>query len=236
MVDILNIIWKDMISSPYICALGVFILVIVLFRSVIIDFLEQRMLTKKYNTPVHKVRELKKHPIFLDLDYWISAGISILHVNTCLGKEMIMKDLLTLKYTLVKERILRVIDNELTDTMSLEDLRLVLMSNLSEYNRDQALLWKTAGIPDAFIRKYVSLQVKNIDLVKGVMKVLLDKNIIASNSVRVYLLLSLLRNQLTSIYTNAVSTVLAMNGDLNGLVYKGIEIQSHFVTNEDEHE
>ena len=68
------------------------------------------------------------------------------------------------------------------------------------------------------------------------MKVLLDKNIIASNSVRVYLLLSLLRNQLTSIYTNAVSTVLAMNGDLNGLVYKGVEIQSHFVTNEDEHE
>jgi hypothetical protein len=235
MADILNVIWKDMISSPYICALGVFIIVIVLFRKVIIDYLENKMLTKKYFTPAHKIKDLKKHPIFLDLDYWTSVGISILHVNTCLGKEMIMKDLLLLKYTLVKERIMKVIDNEITDTMSLEDLRLVLMANLSEYNRDQALLWKTAGIPDAFVRKYVSLQIKNIDLIKGVMKVLLDKNIIASNSVRVYLLLSLLRNQLTSIYTNAVSTVLAMNGDLNGLIYKGVEIQSHFVK-EEEHE
>ena len=143
-----------------------------------------------------------------------------------------MKDLLLLKYTLVKERILKVLDSEVSDTMPLEDLRLVISSAISEYNKDQVLRWKAAGIPEIFIRKYVSLQVKNIDMVKGAIKILFDKNIVASNSVRLYLFLSLIRNELASIYTNAVSTVLAMNGDLNGLVYKGVEIQSHFITEE----
>lgn len=229
MTDILSIIWKDMISSPYICILGVFIIVIITFKSVIIKFLENLILARRYTSPTHSIKDLKKHPIFLDLDYWTSVGISILHVNTCLGKEMIMKDLLILKYSLVKDRILKVIDTEVTDTMPLEDLRLVVLSNISEYNKDQVLKWKTGGIPDAFIRKYVSLQIKNIDLVKGAIKVIFDKNIVASNSVRLYLLLSLIRNHLASIYTNAVSTVLAMNGDLNGLVYKGVEIHSQFL-------
>ena len=230
MTDILTIIWKDMISSPYICALGIFIIVISMFRGVIIKYLENLMLRKKFTACTHTVKDLKKHPIFLDLDYWTSVGVSILHVNTCLGKEMIMKDLLHLKYSLVKDRLLRVIDSEVSDNMPLEDLKLVILSNISEYNKVQVLHWKTAGIPEAFIRKYVSLQVKNIDMVKGAMKILFDKNIVASNSVRLYLFLSLIRNELASMYTNAVSTILAMNGDLNGLVYKGVEIQSHFIT------
>lgn len=229
MTDILSIIWKDMISSPYVCGLGVFIIIIFTFKSVIIKFLESLILARKYTSSTHSVKDLKKHPIFLDLDYWTSVGISILHVNTCLGKEMIMKDLLILKYSLVKDRILKVIDTEVTDSMPLEDLRLVVLSNISEYNKDQVLKWKSSGIPDAFIRKYVSLQIKNIDLIKGAIKVIFDKNIVASNSVRLYLLLSLIRNHLASIYTNAVSTVLAMNGDLNGLVYKGVEIHSKFL-------
>lgn len=235
MADIINIIWKDMISSPYVCALGIFIITISMFRGVIIKYLENILLQKKFHTPVHKVKDLKKHPIFLDLDYWTSVGVSILHINTSLGKEMIMKDLLLLKYSLVKERILKIIDTEVSDTTSLEDLRLIVMTGISEYNKDQVLHWKTAGIPEIFIRKYVSLQIKNVDTIKGAIKVLFDKNIIASNSVRLYLFLSLLRNHLASIYTNAVSTVLAMNGDLNGVVYKGVKIGSHFVDKEKGH-
>ena len=207
MADIIGIIWKDMISSPYVCALGIFIIIISMFRGLIIKYLENLMLRKRFTTCTHTVKDLKKHPIFLDLDYWTSVGVSILHVNTCLGKEMIMKDLLMLKYSLVKERLLRVIDSEVSDTMSLEDLRLVILSNISEYNKVQVLQWKTAGIPEAFIRKYVSLQVKNIDMVKGAMKILFDKNIVASNSVRLYLFLSLIRNELASMYTNFYTSV-----------------------------
>ena len=226
MTEILNIIWKDMISSPYICFLGVFILIVVIFKESIIKYLDVLIASKAAYKNKYSIKDLERHSIFLDLEYWLTAGISILQINTCLGKELIMKDLLLIKYELIKNKLTKAL-KEISDKMDLVELEMVFNRVMSEYNREQILRWKAAGIPELFIKKYLAIQVKNIDSIKGSAKIVFNKNIVASNSTRIYLLLSILRNYLATTYTNAVATILSMNGDLNGLVYKGVKIEEH---------
>lgn len=226
MTEILNIIWKDMISSPYICFLGVFILIVVVFKESIIKYLDILIASKAAHKNSYTVKDLERHAIFLDLDYWLTSGVSILQINTCLGKELIMKDLLLIKYELIKNKLIKSL-KEVSDKMELVELEIIFNRLMSEYNREQILRWKAAGIPELFIKKYLAFQVKNIDSIKGSAKIVFNKNIIASNSTRIYLLLSIIRNYLATTYTNAVATILSMNGDLNGLVYKGVKIEEH---------
>ena len=215
-----------MTSSPYICLLGVFILIVVVFKESIIKYLDILITSKAASKNSYTVKDLERHAIFLDLDYWLTSGVSILQINTCLGKELIMKDLLLIKYELIKNKLIKAL-KEVSDKMELVELEIIFNRLMSEYNREQILRWKAAGIPELFIKKYLAFQVKNIDSIKGSAKIVFNKNIIASNSTRIYLLLSIIRNYLATTYTNAVATILSMNGDLNGLVYNGVKIEEH---------
>lgn len=227
MTEILNIIWKDMTSSPYICALGAVIFFSILFRDSIAKYLDLLMVSRKGNKNKYSKKDLERHPIFLDLEYWLTAGVSILQINTCLGKELIMKDLLLIKYELIKNKLNKAIKEEITDATEVEDLLAIFTRLMVEYNKEQILRWKAANIPDLFIKKYLAVQVKNIDLLKGSARIVFSKNIISPKFNRVYLLLSILRNYLATTYTNAVATILSMNGDLNGLEYRGVKIEEY---------
>lgn len=225
MTEILNIIWKDMTTSPYICALGAVIFFSILFKDTIAKYLELLIISRRSHKSKYTKKDLENHPIFLDLEYWLTAGVSILQINTCLGKELIMKDLLLIKYELIKNKLIKALKDQITETTEIDDLMIIFTRLMAEYNKEQILRWKAANIPDLFIKKYLAVQVKNIDLLKGSARIVFSKNIISPNFNRIYLLLSILRNYLATTYTNAVATILSMNGDLNGLEYRGVRIE-----------
>lgn len=225
-IEIIKIIWHDMITTPWGALLGIVVLMLFLFkeqiREVISFILKRKSIT--YGKSEYSKKDVLNHPIFRDLDYWINKGISLVKIEKSYAKELIMKDVLQIKFHVIKELLTNNIKNDIIDNMGNYDLKKFFQEMFRDMGAQQVLGWRNAGIPEAFIAKYLTIQQLGQEVVHNTIKVFLSSAIDATNYTKCYLILSVLDAQLTNVYANAVSTALSLNGDLNGVIYKGVII------------
>ncbi len=78
------------------------------------------------------------------------------------------------------------------------------------------------GIPNEFLKKYYIYEKMSIDLLKQNIKVFLDEKAFDIEPLsRLYLILNAINNYLTESYNTMLFTASSINGDLNGVEYKG---------------
>lgn len=226
-IEIIKIIWHDMITTPWGAFLGIAVLVLFLFKDQFREFISytiKRKNTQTYGKSEYSKKDVLNHPIFRDLDYWINKGIYLVKIDKSYAKELIMKDVLRIKFTTIKDILTSHIKNDTIDEIGNYELRKFFSEMFRDIDAQQILGWRSAGIPEIFIKKYLTVQQLGQEVVRNTIKVFLSGAIDATNYTKCYLSLSVLDAHLTNVYANAVSTAISLNGDLNGIIYKGVVI------------
>lgn len=225
-VEIIKIIWHDMITTPWGALLGIVIIILFLFKEQIREIISFIMKHKSasYGKSEYSKKDVLNHPIFRDLDYWINKGIKLVKIEKSYAKELIMKDVLYIKFNVIKDLLTNAIKNDTIDSMNNDDLKKFFQDLFRDIDAQQVIGWRNAGIPEVFIKKYLTVQRMGQEVVQNTIKVFLSSAINVTTYTKCYLILSVLDAQLTNVYANAVSTALSLNGDLNGTIYKGVII------------
>lgn len=226
-VKIVEIIWKDMVATPWGACLGLGVLFLILFRDSIksgIDLLLKRSSDAHFKKETFTESDVANHPIFRDLRYWLEKGVNLVKIERSYAKELIMKDVLTIKFNVIQDLLNIFIKNLDFKTLTLIELKTRVHNLIRDINSQKVLSWRNSGIPEIFIKKYLAVDQLSTEFMYSTVKVFLSNEVDTDLCTRVYVILSILETNLASIYANAVSTALSLNGDLNGTVYKGVII------------
>ena len=206
-----------------------------------------RLITKKIDNSVkeYTALDVKNHPVFRDLEFWLTVGVKSLKMNAInyqypmvkvhvespeymKAKEEIAKDVLMIKFKVIKEYIELFLKENPIENLSLEVLRSTLLTYLHKCEIKQHGELLEQKIPGEFLKKFFIYEKFSSDLFYQTIEGYLNEGAFNDLNVptRVYLVFSAINNYLTNCYNNMIYTTAVINGDLNGVEYKG-EIIGH---------
>ena len=237
------VIWND-IKNGGIPLLVMTCIVIIMFLKPyihnILTFLGN-LITLKFErkNKRYTINDIKNHQIFKDLDFWLEMGIDSINLNhTHTGfpysarhketedymkaKEEIAKDILRIKFTVIKEYLESLInDNDLTK-IDLDNAKKYVEEYLNKCQIKQYNMMKKQNIPQQFSKKYFVYEQMSIEFLNQTILAYLDEKCFNLDILsRIYLIFNSLNTYLADTYNTMLSTVSAINGDLNGVEYKG---------------
>lgn len=201
-----------------------------------------KLLTKKLSKECkeYTTADVRCHPVFKDLEFWLSIGVKSLNFSSInnyrkqldyhieskeymIAKEEIAKDVLTIKFSIIREYIELFLKDHNIETLNLESARTYLLTYLRKCEIKQHAEMIDAKIPAEFLKKYFIYEKMSSDLFYQTVESYLNEDAFNDLSVvtRLYLVFTTINNYLTDTYNNMIFTVNAINGDLNGVEYKG---------------
>ena len=191
-------------------------------------------------TKEYTINDVKNHPIFKDLDFWLDIGIKSLKMNNIninypltrvihkesedylKAKEEIAKDILTIKFSVVKEYLKLFLEENPLENVDLESIKTYFSKYVAKCEIKQYNEMLEAKIPEEFLKKYYIYERMALDLLKNNMEGVLSEKAFDLNPIsRIYLAFTALNNYLAESYNTMLFTVYTINGDLNGVEYKG---------------
>lgn len=190
--------------------------------------------TKKYT-----INDIKNHQIFKDLDFWLEMGIESInlnHVHTGFpyssrhketedymkAKEQIAKDILRIKFTVIKEYLEAFIKDNDLEKIDLESAKKFVETYLNKCEIKQYNLMKEQNIPEKFLKKYFVYEQSSLEFLNHTIVAYLDEKSFNLDILsRIYLIFNALNAYLADTYNTMLTSVTAINGDLNGVEYKG---------------
>lgn len=201
-----------------------------------------RLITKKIDNSVREytTADVKNHPVFRDLEFWITVGVKSLKMNTInyqypmvkvhiespdymQAKEDIAKDVLLIKFKIIKEYIELFLKENPIENLKLETLRSTLLTYLHKCEIKQHGELLEQKIPGEFLKKFFIYEKFSSDLFYQTIDGYLNEGAFNDLNVptRLYLVFTAINNYLTNCYNNMIYTTAVINGDLNGVEYKG---------------
>ena len=82
-LEIVKVVWKDMLATPWGALLGLIILFLVMFREEIKGFIQSYTESRVHGVSDkldYTKQDVTHHPIFRDLEYWITCGIDLVKI------------------------------------------------------------------------------------------------------------------------------------------------------------
>ena len=126
---------------------------------VIINLFSDRFSHKR---KFYKSSDLKKHQLFKDLDYWLKTGIEAIHLTNnghdtdeeyIKGKEEIAKDVVRIKFEVIKEGFTTFINETDFDNIDYEVAHQYLLDTITKIKITEMHEMLKAGIPSKFLEK-----------------------------------------------------------------------------------
>lgn len=201
-----------------------------------------KMISKKIDNTMkeYSVIEVQNHPVFRDLDFWLTVGVKSLKMNNInyqypmvkvhvesldymKAKEDIAKDILSIKFSIIKEYIELFLKENPIEHLNLETMRSILLTYLHKCEIKQHSELIEQKIPGEFLKKFFIYEKMSSDLFYQTIEGYLNEGAFNDLSVptRLYLVFTAINNYLTNSYNNMIYTTSVINGDLNGVEYKG---------------
>ena len=175
----------------------------------------------------HKAPDLLSHPYFGTMELYLKTKV----LTLCLpekGREAIFRDFLKYKFNVFITNVYTWLVKNVghLDDMSSESLYnemlILVASSISEYE-NMAL---SSGIPEIVLEKFRKFHSEHVDSVTtGVYNICQCEWIVASNTEKVGFILNSLMNTFDATLVDAEVVLCDINGELDGIVYKGIEVQ-----------
>ena len=187
-------------------------------------------------TKEYTAEDIKNHPIFKDLEFWLDIGIKSLKMNNIninypltrvvhTESEDYLKakeDILTIKFTTIRDYLKLFLEENPLEKIDLDSIRTYFEKYVAKCEIKQYNEMLEAKIPEEFLKKYYIYEKMAIDLLKNnIITVLNEKTFNLSIMSRIYLAFTALNNYLAESYNTMLFTVFTINGDLNGVEYKG---------------
>lgn len=236
-------VWSDIKNggTPFFIMLLLF--VVWTCKKYIGDFLnlilEQLKLKTKNKSKTYTKKDVMNHPIFRDLEFWLSSGIDSIkmlnmipnysyvteHIDSedyLKAKEEIAKDLLRIKFKNIDKYLNDFIKEYDINELDLELLKKYVFQTLQVCRLNQQREMVEAGIPEKFLIKYLAFERIASDILTRGIDILLDPSSFDIDTpTRAYLIFNSIDHYMNEIFNNIVYTVQSINGDLNGIEYKG---------------
>ena len=236
-------IWNDIkqggIPFLIVCIL-LFFYIIKPYAKNILEFLGN-LITLRFNkkTKKYTINDIKNHQIFRDLDFWLEMGIDSINLNYvhtgfpfasrhketteyANTKEQIAKDILKIKFSIVKEYLEQLIKDNDLEKIDLDSAKKYVENYLDKCEIKQYNKMKEENIPEKFLKKYFIHEQSSLELLNHTIVAYLDEKSFNLDILsRIYLIFNALNTYLADTYNTMLATVSAINGDLNGELYKG---------------
>ena len=162
--DSIITIWSDIkdFGTSYWAFLIIFILVY--FKEPIVQLCKVLInkLSNKHKEFVYTKKDLLRHPIFKDLDYWLNIGIKALRLKNNLhpeeedyinNKEKMAKEVIRIKYETTRESLKTFIEETDIDNLDSDVACSYLMDCLTKNSITQKQRFIERGISPKFLNK-----------------------------------------------------------------------------------
>ena len=230
--DFWLIIWNDI--KEFGPSFYVFVIVFILwnYKQHIVDLFD-----KIFNLIVGKKKELKytskqlaKHQVFKDLDYWLNTGIKALDIKTTThndeeeyakNKEKMAKEVVRIIFETFKETLTKFIEENELDNMDEEVACAYLLDALKKNSITERQRFIERGISEKFIHKFTVVNSMAYDLIRTSVKNIFQKKSALDTPTKMYLAFNTFDGYLNIIFNNLIECVNAINGDLKSETFDG---------------
>lgn len=175
-------------------------------------------------------KDLLKHPLFKDLDYWLNIGIKAIRLKNNMhpddedyinNKEKMAKEVIRIKYETSKQSMKTFLEETDFDNMDCEVARNYLMDCLEKNIITQKQKFIERGISPKFLNKFYLLSDITEKIVFNSIKNIFHKDCDLTTTTKMYLALNSLDGYLNIIFNNLLETIDSINGDLKDELFDG---------------
>lgn len=210
-----TLIWGDITKS--LTALMVLLLLWTLWmlHTHFSDILSLITRKKQYKTE----KDIKNHQFFKDLQYRSEHPPICMIADVDKGKLIIATDLLQIQYKVAYECFKKWLVEDFSE-WTIDTLKERITHTLQQIHAGQWEECKNIGIPDAFLKKFSTVNQLNQSYINQNITSLIQSSLPLSVIDKIYITLNYLSTYYDLLITDMPKTVLSLNGDLRGLVYK----------------
>lgn len=179
----------------------------------------------KYNA-----KQLSKHQVFKDLDYWLETGIKAIQIKMTIhddeeeyarNKELMAKEVVRIIFETFKDTLTKFITENDLDNMDDDVACAYLMDSLKKNSLTERQKFIERGISEKFIHKFSVVNSMAYDLIRTSVKNIFQTNNPLNTPTKVYLAFNTLDGYLNIIFNNLVECVSTINGDLKSEMFDG---------------
>lgn len=185
---------------------------------------------KKKHIKQYKLKELKEHPIFKSIDYWLDVGIKAIALRNVsvtenseymFNKEKMAKEVIRIKYETVRDSLAEFInENDLENI----DCLLAYQYFTDCWNRisiTQSQKYIERGISQKFLKKYYMISKLSEKIILDSVKHYFNPDDELTTISRIYLAYNAINSYLNVVFNNIFDTIESINGDLKNEMFDG---------------
>lgn len=183
-------------------------------------------------------KDLLKHPIFQDLDYWLDIGLKALKIKISpthhededytQSKEDIAKEVIRIKYTTIKESLTNFVNETDIDNIDNDVACMYFIDCLTKNLVTQKKRMLERGIPLKFLNKFHATSDITEKIVIASAKSFFNRGCDLTASTKIYFMFNTLNGYLNIIFNNITEAIESINGDLKGEYFDGKPMCSSF--------
>ena len=226
------IIWNDI--KDFGPSFWVFLLIFILvyFKEPIVQLMKiiiNKLFSKKEELNYSK-KDIIKHPIFKDLDYWLNVGMQAIRLRNNFhpeaedyvnNKERMAKEVIRIKYETTKETLLTFIEENDIDNLDSEVACQYLMDSLTKNSITQKQRFIERGISPKFLNKFYLITDMTEKSIFSAIKNFFIRGCGLNTASKMYVALNTLDGYLNVIFNNLMETIDNINGDLKDELFDG---------------
>ena len=182
---------------------------------------------EEFNHHGHSCKELMNHSFFRTVQKMINYEIHHIDIKERL-RRAVFRDFLLIKFTVIQDKIRSFVLSGDMDLMSSDVFHNKLHALITEIIREYESIALQQGIPDIVVNKFNKWHQDKAEIVYNFVNDICEADDwYVSNSVKFYSFLNQMVSILDLTLIDARKTLIALNGDLSKLIYKGISAEKY---------
>lgn len=183
------------------------------------------------NKPLLKYtkKDVEKHRLFRDIDYWLSIGIQALQIKSTHieeqdyidNKEKMAKELFRIKLEVNKEYLSKFVEEIDFDNVDSDVCCSYFLDCNTKINITQKQKFIERGISPKFLNKYYVISNFGEKLITNSIKTIFSPSNNMNTATKMYVALNTVDGYLNIIYDNILESIDSINGDLKGETFDG---------------
>lgn len=167
-------------------------------------------------------KDLIRHPFFPAMRYAVKYRIPHLDiVEPC--RKLIFRDLLRIKFTVFLDNVYAFTSRQDLNEISVEHFHEAVLTAVSVSIAEYEQKMREAGIPDIVIDRFGRWHQNTVDLIMELIENASNSRFYRDNNSRMIAILDWLQAAFQITLLDAEKTLGSLNGELDGIIYKGVK-------------
>lgn len=208
---------EGLLSYGWIFPITLVLLILLIHGKTIFPEVISWFKNRKQSSSKHTFKDLIYHSFFYNINMFLTVKIPLFNFKGDLGRTKIFKDMVSIHLDIFSKKIRELLDKDITKNNILE-----LFSNtIKSCKEEQEILWKAEGVPVVVIHKFNEWNSSKLEHLLQSVKDVSNTTIIDSLVEKVYIIMNDCENYAYSVCFDGEKTLVSLNGELNGVTYKG---------------